>query len=359
MMAQAASKQPSEAKKPSIQLEVVAMDMMTPLGADAKSTAAAVKAGISAYQVSNQLNKMLEPMTMALVPNDALPPLADALGKVEGITSRQQRILQLATSPLQKIMETVPANIKLPLMLAGPEKMPGRRSVISDKFIKLLQVQVDATFDLENSYVFPYGRAAAFDAIEAAMMLIEQGVSEYVLVGAVDSYLDLKLLATLDSDDRISAPGIMDGFTPGEASAFMVVKAATEQSRVRLFPPGLADEAGHRYSDEPYKGDGLADAVRESLASLTNGQIQTVLAGFNGEHFNAKEWGVANIRSGDKFTSDYQMEHPADCFGDLGAALGLVLAQLGVRGVLKGYYQGPLLAWCSSEMKQRGAICIA
>ncbi|MCF6324273.1 MAG: hypothetical protein L3J89_08125 [Gammaproteobacteria bacterium] len=353
------SQQASDFSKPTQVVEVVAMEMITAVGGNAVQTAAAVRAGINGYQASSVYNKQLNPMTLALVPDGALPPLDDEVTKLSRLTSRQKRMLQLATHPLQQLLELHPLQAPVPLMLAVPEKLPGRRSVVSDQFLTQLKQQTGAAIDLKNSYLFPYGRAAGFHAIEAAIQLIEQGVSRSVIVGAVDSYFDLFLLNMLDREDRVLAEGVMDGFAPGEGAAFIVLQATTDESKIKLYPPGIAEEVGHRYSSEVYKGDGLAEAVSEALLPLAGEQVKTVLAGFNGEHFNAKEWGVSAIRNSQGIASEHGMFHPADSLGDAGAALGLILVQLGIIGVEKGYYKGPVMAWSSSEFAPRGAVCIA
>ena len=352
-----AQQQDRSFNKPSQAVEVVAMEMVTPIGIDAVQTAASVGAGISAYQASSTYNKQFNPMTMALVPDEALPALENALAEA-ALSGRQQRMLRLAALPLQYLAETNPMAHPIPLLIAGPEKLPNRRSVVSDKFLKQLQIQTQQTFDLENSYVFPHGRAGGFYVIEAAMLMLEQGVCQQVMVGAVDSYLDLHLLGALDNEDRILAEGVMDGFAPGEGAAFMILQSATETSGIRLHPPGVANEVGHRYSKEPYKGEGLAAAVTEALVPLAGQKVATVLAGFNGENFNAKEWGVSVIRNSSKIETDFTIVHPADCLGDAGAALSLILAQLGIIGLQQGTYRGPILTWCSSELAQRTAMCI-
>lgn len=350
--------QASGFRKPVQAVEVTAMEMITPIGADAIQTAASVRAGISAYQESKFSNKQSSPMTMALVPDEALPPLGKELTKIPALSGRQQRMLRLATPPIQQLADAASHQPAVPLLLAGPEKLPGRRSVVSDKFLKQLKLQAKVPIDLANSYVFPHGRAGGLYALEAAMLMIEQGVAQQVMVGAVDSYSDEELLKKLDDEDRILANGVMDGFAPAEGAAFMLVQAATDKSRIKLYPPGIAKEPGHRYANEPYRGDGLSSAVTEAVSQLANNTVKTVLAGFNGENFNAKEWGVAMIRNSRKIDTEFNMVHPADCFGDTGAALGLMLIQLAILGLDKGYYQGPILAWCSSEMAQRAAVCV-
>ena len=351
-----ASPQPQQEFKPPTQpVEITAVGMLSPVGADAMMTTASIRSGISAYEESPVLNKQFNPMIMALVPEDALPPLDDELLKIT-LTSRQQRMLRLATPAIQQLQDDLTESV--PLMLCGPEKLPGRRSVISDAFIKQLAVQTKVAFDIGNSYAFPEGRAAGFYALEVAMQLLESGKHNEVMIGGVDSFLDLYMLATMDSEDRILADGVMDGFAPGEAAVFIVLKPADENSAVKIFPPGIADEPGHRYADEPYKGEGLANAVSDSISKAPDNPIKTVFASFNGENFNAKEWGVAAIRNQQHFDSEFNMVHPADCYGDIGAATAPMLMALASLGLLQGHYQGPALVWASSEIQQRAAAYI-
>ncbi len=336
-------------------VEIIAMGMITPVGANAEMTAAAIRSNISSYQESEILNRKLNPMILARVPCDALPELDEELA-LQGLSSRQKRMLRLATPAMQQLEEKLTKPV--PLMLCGPEKLPGRRSIVSDKFLKQFVMQTKANIDLENSYVFPQGRASSMYALEAAIQILESGKHPQVLIGGVDSYLDLQLLASFDKDDRILAEGVMDGFAPGEAAAFLLLKLADSASSVKLYPPGIADEPGHRYSSEPYKGDGLSKAVAEAISNAPEINIKTIFASFNGENFNAKEWGVASIRNQKFIDNDFDIIHPADCYGDIGAATGPVLMALASIGMLKGYYKKPALIFASSEIQQRAAICI-
>jgi 3-oxoacyl-[acyl-carrier-protein] synthase-1 len=340
-------------QRPTRPVEITAAGMITSVGANAEMTAASVRSGISAYQESPILNKDFNPMIMSLVPEDALPELEDGL-KQHALTSRQQRMLRLAAPAIQSLADKLDSSV--PLMLAGPEKLPGRRSVISDNFLNQLLIQSKVPIDLENSYIFPYGRAGGFYALEAAMQLLESGTQGQVIVGGLDSFLDLYLLGTLDRDDRVLAEGVMDGFAPGEAAAFLLLRLADDGAGMKVFPPGLADEPGHRYSGQPYKGEGLANAVTEALVNLQPVAIRTVLASFNGENCNAKEWGVAAIRNHQYLDADFSIIHPADCYGDIGAATGPVLMALASIGIQKGFYLKPVLVWASSEMQQRAAV---
>jgi hypothetical protein len=55
-------------------------------------------------------NKNFNPMRMALIPEDALPPLNPELTSLTGLTSRQRRILRIATPAIQEVIDVKKAN---------------------------------------------------------------------------------------------------------------------------------------------------------------------------------------------------------------------------------------------------------
>ncbi len=346
-----------EVYEPSQPVAVTALGMITAVGADAVQTAVSVQAGISAYKESAIRSKLFFPMITAELPDDTLPALHPDLQADKHLTFRQQRMLQMSQLALEQVTASTPLD-GIPLLLAGPEKMPECRSAISDKFLEQLVIQSQCQFDMENSYVYPDGRAGALLALQDAMVMIEQGEQEQVLIGGVDSYMDLNLLTLLDLKDRILARNIRDGFVPGEGVGFVLLRAATDQDGIKLYPPGIADEPGHRFSEEPYKGEGLANAIQLALSDTSAGKVQTIIAGLNGENFGGKEWGVSVVRHKEHFVEDYTLWHPVEAFGDIGAAMVPVFIGLAFAAMQQGYIQGPILLWASSEFEQRAALYI-
>ena len=345
---------------------IFGVGMVTPVGGCAAQTASSVRAGISRYQESPVYNKRFASMTLALVPEEALPPLAEPLAAEPGLTARQTRMLRLAQPALVEALESLPAEAAPPpLLLAGPEGLPGRPPAMTEAFPEHLSAQSDGSFDLDQSRLFATGRAAGFEAAAAALDLLAEGTTDYVLLGGIDSYLDLYLLGTLDLEDRVLAEGVMDGFAPGEGAAFLLLgsddarEKAGETAAIHLSPPGLAEEPGHRGSDQPYRGDGLAEAVALALAAHEDGPVRTVLGSLNGENFGAKEWGVAALRNQTSLDPDFRFEHPAECFGDTGAAAGPLLIGLAALALRAGTLPGPCLAWGAAEGAQRAAACVS
>ena len=82
----------SNATSPNQGAWICGIGMVTAVGTTAAQTASSVRAGVSRYQESSVYNKRFEPMTMALLPEDAIPPLNEKLASEPGLTSRQRRM---------------------------------------------------------------------------------------------------------------------------------------------------------------------------------------------------------------------------------------------------------------------------
>ena len=89
------------------------------------------------------------------------------------------------------------------------------------------------------------------------------------------------------------------------------------------------------------------------------GPVATTFAGFNGESFDAKLWGVARLRHTDFFTPGMVMDHPADKFGDAGAAMGAILTALAAQALATGTRSGPALVWAASDREPRACAVLS
>jgi 3-oxoacyl-[acyl-carrier-protein] synthase-1 len=273
-------------------------------------------------------------------------------------------MLRLAGKPMAEALAGVPGAGSLPWFLAGPEPIPDCPKPVDAAFLKHLHVQCNGGFHPGKSKLFDKGRASGIEALAGAYALLATNAEPFAIVGGVDTHLDLYLLGTLDMHDRVLADGVMDGFAPGEGAAFLVLASPQAMEKralkplAQLGPPALAAEAGHRYSQAPYKGDGLAQAITAALTALNGQKAATVFATMTGENFHAKEWGVASLRNQASLEPALRIEHPADCYGDPGAAAGPLLVGLAALGMKQGKTRGPCLVYCSSEHEQRGAVCL-
>lgn len=343
-------------------LHIAGTGMITPVGANSAMTIAVVNAGISTYQASSFFNKYDKPMTVAAVPEGALPPLHDDLQNIQ-LTGREKRLIRLAMPALQEALSHYPSDQPLPLFLAGPEPIHRSVKATTAKMLTYIKIQTNTSIDLPSSRYFAAGRAGLIDAIDMAFRYFSATNAPYVVVGGVDSYLDAATLGNLDAEDRILAEDMADAFAPGEGASFLLLHNPTTHndevpSGVVLFEPGIATEKGHRYSNEPYLGQGLADAFKVAIENGSGEKISTIFSTMNGENFFAKEFGVASIRNQSALHEKCKHEHPIDCFGDMGAATAAVLIALAQHRLLKSKTPTQNLVYCSSDMSGRGAVCL-
>lgn len=344
-------------------LFVAGTGMITPLGGNTAMTIAAINAGINAYQASSFFNKRDRPMSVTSVPEGALPPLNENLKNIQ-LTGRERRLIQLATPALQEVLQHYPSEHPLPLFLAGPEPIHRNVKATTAKIVAHIKMQANANIDLLNSRYFATGRPGLIDAIDMAFRYFSATNAAYVLVGGVDSYLDVATLGNLDAEDRVLAENMSDGFAPGEGASFLLLRNpeidnVETQHEAVLFEPGITTEKGHRYSDEPYLGEGLAKAFKTAIENGSGEKISTIFSTMNGENFFAKEFGVATIRNQSALHEKCKHEHPIDCSGDMGAATAAVLIALAQHKLLKSKTMTQSLVYCSSDMAGRGALCVA
>ncbi len=344
---------------------LVGAGMITAVGLSAAETAASVRSGTARFAESTILDKRFEPFVLAEVPEEGLPGLTHEVAKAP-LTAREARMLRLATGALAGCLKSFPPAESLPgLSLALPETET-TRPLRHEEFLKHLLEQTGGRFDAKWSDASHRGRAGGLNAIGQASELIRRGRAKFMLAGGVDTYRDLYVLGTLDREKRVNSGANLDGFIPGEGAAFVLLADRGAASAASLDPWGSVSvvaqtmEPGHLYSEEPYRGDGLARAVQQ-LAQLGGivGPVQEVYSSMNGENHWAKEWGVTRIRGNGTFAPEHGMHHPADCYGDTGAASGPLMTCLAALGIKEGYRGAPALVYASSDHGQRAALAVA
>lgn len=340
---------------------IIATSALCSAGRGVEQLWASVRAGLSRIGSSHVMDRHFEPIQMGLVPEDALepelPPEVDSLP----LPARARRMLCLGVPALRSVLDRAgepPLRLFLGLPQLTLEEAPWMRG-----FSLYLAKSAGITLDVPGCRVVPAGRAAALVALELAVSALEQDPSRPVVVGGIDTYLDLRLLASLEAEGRILRPRVSDGFIPAEGASFLVLaphSAAAGEGAIAVAATASAQDPGHRSGSVPARGEGLATALELLRSRLPEpGSVGTTFAGLNGESFDAKQWGVARLRHADFFSPDSEVTHPADCFGDTGAATGALLLALGARAIARGERRGPALIWAASDGETRACALLS
>lgn len=360
---------------------IAGIGMVTAVGGNANMTVAAINAGISGYQTSEFISTTGKPITMATVPGEVFDQLDFDLEQHHKFHRQHARIIKMAILAMQDAYVNSCASSKqkapMPLLLAMPESRIGVEQMPAEIYIENIIDFADLPIDSNKVHRLYNGRSAGLELLALAQRyLFEQG-EEFVLIGGSDSPFDNELLGQLEAEGRLLFEGQTDAFALGEGACFILLTKNPEFAKkvneqfISLSPVGLAKEPGHLTSELPYKGDGLDLAFKSALASYVSGEnyqsnkIDSIYSSLNGESFWAKEQGVAITRNKKYLDDDFSIEHPADCIGDVGAAMGTTLLGLSAMNLLDETQQNKSssksvshLIYSSSDGEKRAAVVI-
>ncbi|MGH8497946.1 MAG: beta-ketoacyl synthase N-terminal-like domain-containing protein [Methylococcales bacterium] len=337
---------------------IAALGASTSIGRDAWSSAAAVRAGISGFtQHPYMIDTAGEPMRVAIAPWLDI----DLIG-VERFEALLYPAIDQALAPL---IEKPDHRLRIALSLGLPSPRPGLPLDLQASLVKAIGDKYRGVFMAVAT--FSNGHAAGLLALDAAVKKLEQGDFDACIVAGVDSYIEPETLEWLEENDQLHSAGPLNnawGFIPGEAAGSVLLVRHEFIGRLRLTPfarilgVGTAFEPKRIKTETVCIGEGLTQAFRAALQSIPNGvKVTDVYCDMNGEPYRADEYGFTCLRTKEFFESASDFVAPADCWGDVSAAGGLLHMGLAIMAGAKGYTNGNYaFAWASSEGNERAAI---
>jgi 3-oxoacyl-[acyl-carrier-protein] synthase-1 len=109
-------------------------------------------------------------------------------------------------------------------------------------------------------------------------------------------------------------------------------------------------------SGRPTIGMGLTEALRAVFD--VKGIPVEVYCDLNGESWRADEWSYAYLRTARHFVEPLAITHPADCWGDVGAASGPMLVALAIEQMINHRSASSrALVWTASDTLPLRAAC--
>lgn len=340
-------------------IHIIGSGLVTALGIGVAQNAAHVRAGMAAFAESDFLDQRLKRIVAAVLPSDALAAWAG--GDSAGLSPRAIEVVRLAgmaiTEALAPHAHITPAQ-PIRTWCAWPEHQTQVPLDVA-RLAAALTTQVGGRMSVQGAYA---GRAGSLSALQAAMEALQQGAPCALVVGA-DSLLHQYVLGTLLQAQRIKTDQHSDGLIPGMGAGAVLLARADVLQRLqattygRITGVGIGDEAGHFGNDGDWQGDALAAAAQEALAG-DSASVAEIWSGMTGERCWAGELGVTQVRCKQWVSAESEVRHPADGWGDLGAATGVALIVTAVAGHQRGWVRLPALVLASSDFGGRGAALV-
>lgn len=323
---------------------VTALGTFTPVGVNVPQTMGSVLSRLQWFDDLELLDATGEPVAGARVP-------------LQGAKDRAERYFGMGALALAECCGSARAPQKpAPLFLAtSPERdLPFSPEELLERLALGQDQESNGAILRSASRVFAEGRRGAIRALFAAVNALQSGELEACYVGGVDSLLDPVLLHELLADGRLHDKAGSDGFTPGEAAAFVRIEITSSGDQGGILLGASVSEDGET------PGMALANAATGALRAARVGpsQLNAIVHDGTGESMAAEERAIALTRLG--FTGpppdDFATWAPSFSVGETGAAAAPLCLAMTAFFLRAGVLQGPVLNWFKAEGPMRAAI---
>lgn len=335
-------------------ISIKACGMVTSVGFNAPSSLAAIRAGIRGVKQTNLWDP--ETGTYLCAGRVPLPQWWVGLGKLADLATPAILECLQAAKPIQ------PQEIPVLLCVASADR-PFRFPELDTQILPEIEHRLG--FRLYSaSRVIPHDHVSIVLALREAAELIANKQAPCVIVAAVDSLLVHDLNDYYLDKRRLLTPNNSNGFSLGEAgSAILVATPGSSSSgELQILSMSTGRENATIESEEPLRGEGLTQVIREVLhdSGLTMQDIFYRITDINGEHYKFKEMALAIGRFARKPTPElFDLWHPIECIGDVGAAIGPIVLGVALHAGQKGYSKGStVLCTFGNDNGERAALVV-
>lgn len=307
--------------------------LVTGVGLDARSSCAAIRSAIDNFRETRFRDRHGEWMMGCEIP-------------FPESWRGERRLLEMAVMAVGECLDEAAraACQEIPLLLCLAESdRPGRIVQDDAAFFSALEAALKLKFH-SRSCVFADGHVSLARALDHARGLLKNDGVQKVLVAASDSLLVAKTLNHLEEQDRLLTSDNSDGFIPGEGAGALLIEVPGQGSGPQLVCRGIgfALEPAHINSDLPLRANGLTAAIKQSLADAGCGEsvLGFKIIDASGGQYAFKEATLAFGRIDRTKRTEFDVWHPADCIGEIGAPIGLVMVAVLKSAFEKAYAKG-------------------
>ena len=300
-------------------IAITGSGLVTPVGNDSASSCAAIRCSIDNVQDS-------------VFTDEAGEPIGACMTALDASCQGEARLVRLLVSALQQCLNA-DKSIDIehtPLILCLPTRdRPGRPIANDDDFLSAIQQELGRPFS-GLSRILSHGHVSVAVALRLARQMLHESDTriKHLLIASADSLINQKDLSEYETQDRLLTSCHSDGFIPGEAGAALVVERTSDSPQaMHCLGLGFSMEPAPILSGKPCRADGLTTAIRGALeeAQIPMQEMAYRLTDISGEHYDFREAALALSHTLRVQRDEFDLLHPADCVGDTGASLGLIL----------------------------------
>jgi len=315
-------------------LAITSIGLVTGVGLNAESSCAAIRCAIDNFQETRFIDSGGE----WILGSEVL------LEQPWRGKAKLLKMLSMAVSECLEKEEKIKTD-ETPLLLCLAESdRPGRVIDDDNQLFLDLSKEVDCEFH-SQSRVISQGHVSIGTALLRARKLIQEQQIRQVIIAGADGFLVGPTLAHYENNERLLTSNNSNGFIPGDAAAALLVmseSAANNKPHLVCKGLGFGIEDSTIDSDEPLRADGLAKAFKEAVkdAGCEMGDLDFRITDLSGEQYHFKEASLALSRTLRKLKEEFDIWHPADCVGEIGAVMGMVMTGVIDSACRKDYTKG-------------------
>jgi 3-oxoacyl-[acyl-carrier-protein] synthase-1 len=328
------------------------------IGMSAPAVAAAAAGALNQFRFDEHIRSGRTGASITCAWLDLLPPDMASL-------ERMHAMALAAAGEAMEAIEMMPAlnDVPLPVLLALPAPRPGFDEETGIGLARDIIGALPIAIQKRSCAAVLEGHAGGVRLLLTAERLLADGAAPAVLVGGVESYRAVDTLRFIERTGRLRTEDDALGWIPGEGAAFLLLTSQEGAERLGVMPVVTLDAASTSeeptpwYSGKPTIGTGLTQTLREAFE--IDGERAEVYCDLNGEPWRADEWGYAYLRTSAHYTEPLSINHPADCWGDLGAASGPMLIAFAVEQMMRQRSASSrAVVWTASDTLALRAACV-
>jgi 3-oxoacyl-[acyl-carrier-protein] synthase I len=318
-------------------IAILASGMVTGVGLNSPASCAAIRCAIDNFTETRFMDNGGEWIIGSQVPLEK---------PWRGLSKLVHMAVPAIRECLTEVEHTRPEDIPL-LLCVAEEERPGRLQGLNDELFQLIQSELGVHFH-PSSGTIPRGHVAGALAMIKARRLIYEESVRYCIIAGTDSMLVAPTLAAYEEQNRLLTAKNSNGFIPGEAGCAVLVgslgqSTTSKRKSVVCLGIGRGHEKATLDSEQPLRADGLVQAFQAAFAEAgqTIADVDYRITDSNGEQYWFKEAALAVTRALRVRKEAFEIWHPVDCVGEIGAAIGLCALGVALAATRKSYAPGP------------------